>query len=140
MKTLSSLLFFSLTSFFSFSQVAATISTDTTKSQIFETVEVQAEFPGGDAALRKYLVDNIMMDSIVKFSDKEMYNKVYVRFVVNNNGHVEHATIDRASIYCPPCNTEALRVVRNMPKWTPGKVGGEPVSMYFRLPIIFSVQ
>ncbi|MEY4350294.1 MAG: hypothetical protein RL078_341 [Bacteroidota bacterium] len=140
MKTLSFLLFFLFTSLLAFSQVPATISTDTTNSQIFETVEVQAEFPGGIDAMRKFLVDNIIMDSIVKFSDKEMNNKVIVRFVVNKDGDVERAAIDRASTYCPPCNKEALRLVKSMPKWTPGKVGGEPVSMYFRLPIIFSVQ
>jgi protein TonB len=140
MKTLSFLLFFLFTSLLAFSQVPATISTDTTNSQIFETVEVQAEFPGGIDAMRKFLVDNIIMDSIVKFSDKEINNKVIVRFVVNKDGDVERAAIDRASTYCPPCNKEALRLVKSMPKWTPGKVGGEPVSMYFRLPIIFSVQ
>ena len=140
MKTFSFLLFFSLTSFLAFSQVPATISTDTTKSQIFDSVDVQAEFPGGVDALRKFLVDNINMDSILDFSDKEMHNKVIVRFVVNKDGDVERAAIDRASTYCPPCNKEALRLVESMPKWSPGKVNGLAVSMYFRLPIIFSVQ
>jgi protein TonB len=140
MKTLSFLLIFLCTIFLAFSQVPATISTDTTKSKIFETVDVQAEFPGGIDAMRKFLVDNIIMDSIVKFSDKEMNNKVIVRFVVNKDGDVERAAIDRASTYCPPCNKEALRLVESMPKWTPGIVNGQPVSMYFRLPIIFSVQ
>lgn len=140
MKTLCFLLFFSFTSFLAFSQVITVQTKDTTEAQIFETVEVQAEFPGGVDSLRKFLINNIKMDSIIEFSDKEMYNKVFVRFVVNKNGDIEHATIDRASTYCPPCNTEALRVVRNMPKWTPGKVGGEPVNMYYRLPLIFSID
>jgi protein TonB len=134
------LLFFSLTSFFSFSQVPNSISTDTTKSPIFETVDIDAEFPGGADSLRKYIIDNIMMDSIMDFSDKEMYNKVMVRFVVNRDGNVEQVEIDRAGDYCPPCNKEALRLVKSMPKWSPGMVKGEAVSMYFRLPIIFAVQ
>jgi protein TonB len=134
------LLFFSLTSFFSFSQVPNSISTDTTKPPIFETVDVEAEFPGGADSLRKYIIDNIMMDSIMDFSDKEMYNKVMVRFVVNRDGNVEQVAIDRAGDYCPPCNKEALRLVKSMPKWAPGMVNGEAVSMYFRLPIIFAVQ
>ena len=74
------------------------------------------------------------------FSDKEMYNKVMVRFVVNRDGNVEQVAIDRAGDYCPPCNKEALRLVKSMPKWAPGMVNGEAVSMYFRLPIIFAVQ
>jgi protein TonB len=134
------LLFFSLTSFFSFSQVPNSISTDTTKAPIFENVDVEAEFPGGADSLRKYIIDNIMMDSIMDFSDKEMYNKVMVRFVVNRDGNVEQVAIDRAGDYCPPCNKEALRLVKSMPKWAPGMVNGEAVSMYFRLPIIFAVQ
>jgi len=80
------------------------------------------------------------MDSILEFSDKEMHNKVYVRFVVNQYGDVDQVAIDRAGDYCPPCNTEALRLVRSMPKWSPGMVKGQAVAMYFRLPIIFSVQ
>jgi protein TonB len=133
-------LFFSLTSGFALSQAPTSISTDTTKAPIFETVDVDAEFPGGADSLRKYIFDNIMMDSILDFSDKEMYNKVIVRFVVNTAGNVERVTIDRAGDYCPPCNTEALRLVRSMPKWSPGMVNGQAVSMYFRLPIIFAVQ
>jgi protein TonB len=140
MKSFSFFLFFSLTSFFSFSQVPNSISTDTTKYPIFETVDVEAEFPGGADSLRKYIIDNIMMDSIMDFSDKEMNNKVMVRFVVNRDGNVEQVAIDSAGDYCPPCNKEALRLVRSMPKWAPGMVNGEAVSMYFRLPIIFAVQ
>jgi protein TonB len=140
MKTFSLLLFFSLTSFFAFSQVPASISTDTTKFQIFETVDVDAEFPGGADSLRKYIIDNIMMDSILEYSDKEMHNKVIVRFMVNKYGDIDQVAIDRAGDYCPPCNTEALRLVRSMPKWSPGMVKGQAVAMYFRLPIIFAVQ
>jgi protein TonB len=134
------LLFISLTSGFAFSQVPASISTDTTKFQIFETVDVDAEFPGGADSLRKYIIDNIMMDSILDFSDKEMHNKVIVRFMVNKYGDIDQVAIDRAGDYCPPCNTEALRLVRSMPKWSPGMVKGQAVAMYFRLPIIFAVQ
>ena len=116
------------------------MSTDTTNARIFETVDVEAEFPGGADSLRKFIFDNINMDSILEFSDKEMHNKVYVRFVVNQYGDVDQVAIDRAGDYCPPCNKEALRLIKSMPKWSPGIVDGRAVSMYFRIPIIFSVQ
>jgi protein TonB len=93
-----------------------------------------------DAWKATFIFDNINMDAILEFSDEEMHNKVYVRFVVNKDGDVEQVVIDRAGTYCPPCNKEALRLVKSMPKWTPGIVDGRAVSMYFRLPIIFSVQ
>ncbi len=140
LKSFSFLLFFSLTSVFAFSQVPPIQETDTTNARIFETVDVEAEFPGGADSLRKFIFDNINMVSIIEFSDKEMYNKVIVRFVVNQDGDVEQVEIDKAGTYCPPCNIEALRLVKSMPKWSPGKVKGEAVSMYFRLPIIFAVQ
>jgi len=140
MKSFSFFLFFSLTSGFALSQAPTSMSTDTTKATIFETVDVEAEFPGGADSLRKYIIDNIIMDSIMDFSDKEMYNKVMVRFVVNRDGNVEQVAIDRAGDYCPPCNKEALRLVKSMPKWSPGIVDGRAVLMYFRLPIIFAVQ
>jgi protein TonB len=113
---------------------------DTTKSQISAVFDVEAEFPGGIDSLRRYIIDNIRMDSIVEFSDKEMYNKVLVRFLVNKKGIIDHVVIIKAQDYCPPCNKEALRLVRSMPKWTPATLNGRAVSMYFRLPIIFSVQ
>lgn len=113
-------------------------TTDTNK--IYDIVEQDAEFPGGTDSLRRYIIDNIRMDSIIGFTDNNMYNKVFVRFVVNREGMIERATIDRAGDYCPPCNKEALRLVRSMPKWSPGLVNGQPVAMYFRLPIIFSIQ
>jgi protein TonB len=140
MKQVYILLFLSGLSAFAFGQEPTSILTDTTKAQIYETVDVEAEFPGGADSLRKYIIDNIMMDSILDFSDKEMHNKVIVRFMVNKYGDIDQVAIDRAGDYCPPCNIEALRLVRSMPKWTPAIENGQAVAMYFRLPIIFAVQ
>ena len=64
-------------------------------NQIYDIVEQDAEFPGGADSLRRYIIDNIRMDSIFEFSDKEMHNKVYVRFVVNQYGDVDQVAIDR---------------------------------------------
>ena len=140
MKPFSFFLFFSLTSVIAFSQVAAKEVSDTTKSQISAVFDIEAEFPGGTDSLRRYIIDNIRMDSIVEFSDKEMYNKVLVRFLVNKEGIIDHVVITKSEAYCPPCNKEALRLVRSMPKWTPATLNGRPVSMYFTLPITFAIQ
>jgi protein TonB len=130
MKTLSFLLFFLFTSFLALSQEPTVKEIDTTKNPIYSVVEEDAQF----------IADNINMHEVIGCGSEEFYSKVFVQFVINKEGCVEQAEIHKSTAYCPPCNIEALRVVRNMPKWTPGKVGGEPVSMYFRLPIIFSVQ
>jgi protein TonB len=140
MKTLSFLLFFLFTSFLALSQEPTVKEIDTTKNPIYSVVEEDAQFPGGQKALGQYIADNINMHEVIGCGSEEFYSKVFVQFVINKEGCVEQAEIHKSTAYCPPCNIEALRVVRNMPKWTPGKVGSEPVSMYFRLPIIFSVQ
>ena len=76
MKTFCLLFFFSFKSILAFSQVPAQKITDTNK--IYDIVEQDAEFPGGTDSLRRYIIDNIRMDSIIGFTDNDMYNKVFV--------------------------------------------------------------
>ena len=139
MKQIYALLFLLGLATYAHGQVPAA-NVDTTNSQISAVFDVEAEFPGGSDSLRRYIIDNIRMDSIIEFSDEEMYNKVHVRFLVTKDGSIENAIISKAGAYCPPCNQEALRLVRSMPNWTPATLNGRPVSMYFTLPIIFAVQ
>lgn len=113
---------------------------DTTNSQISAVFDVEAEFPGGLDALHKFIKDSINLTEVMEFSDEEMYNKVTVRFLVTKDGSIENPIISKAGAYCPPCNQEALRLVRSMPNWTPATLKGRPVAMYFTLPIIFAVQ
>lgn len=113
---------------------------DTTNSQISAVFDVEAEFPGGMEALNKFIQDNINLMEVIEFSDKEMYNKVHVRFLVTKDGSIENADILKAGAYCPPCNKEALRVVNSMPKWHPALRDGKPTATFVRLPIIFSIQ
>lgn len=139
MKQFYILLFLFGLSAFAFGQVPVT-NVDTTNSQISVVFDVEAEFPGGMDALHKFIKDSINLTEVMEFSDEEMYNKVTVRFIVAKDGSIENAIISKAGAYCPPCNQEALRLVRSMPKWSPGLFNGQPVAMYFRLPIIFSIQ
>ena len=64
--------------------------------------------------------------------------KVVVRFVVDEDGYVTHAEV--ISGIGSGCDEEALRVVSSMPKWQPGTQNGEPVRVYFTLPIMFKLQ
>jgi len=109
-------------------------------NQIYDIVDVDAEFPGGFDALNKFIRDNINLNEVIEFSQKEMYNKVFVQFVINKQGSVEDITIVKAGTHCPPCNKEAIRLVASMPQWTPGKVNGKAVSMHIALPLIVAVQ
>ncbi|MFM7006841.1 MAG: energy transducer TonB [Flavobacteriales bacterium] len=138
MKQIYALLFLLGLATYTHGQVPAA-NEDTTNSQISAVFDVEAEFPGGLDALHKFIKDSIDLTEVMEFSDEEMYNKVTVRFLVTKDGSIENAIISKAGAYCPPCNQEALRLVRSMPNWTPATLNGRPVSMFFSLPIIFAV-
>jgi protein TonB len=67
-------------------------------------------------------------------------NKVTVKFVVEKNGIITHVDVESATIKCPPCNKEAVRVIQAMPAWIPGYKYDRPVRVWIRIPIIFEVE
>ncbi|MBK8443334.1 MAG: energy transducer TonB [Sphingobacteriales bacterium] len=104
-----------------------------TKKTTYDVVELMPQFPGGDAELLKYLRSNIQYPEEAKRLKIE--GKVFVSFVVEKDGNIANAKVLRG--IGGGCNEEALRVIQNMPKWVPGLQGGEPVSVSFKLPIVF---
>lgn len=104
---------------------------------IFDVVDEQAEFPGGMAAMREYLKKNMMYPAIAK--DAGIEGKCYIRFIVNTDGSISDVRVLRGVSDCPQCDREALRVVKNMPKWAPGKVDGKAVRLNYTLPIVFKL-
>lgn len=66
--------------------------------------------------------------------------KCYVKFVVNANGSISNVSIERGVPGCPECDEEAVRVIRSMPPWTPGKMNGKSVRTWCRIPINFTLQ
>ena len=136
MKTILALTFLFIANFIYGQEPATKVDTN----QIYDIVDVDAEFPGGYEALNKFIRDNINLNEVIEFSDKELNNRVYVQFVVNKEGLVEDIKITKATTYCPPCNKEAIRLIASMPQWKPGKVNGKAVSMHITLPLIFDVQ
>ncbi len=106
------------------------------EQEIFIIVENMPEFPGGESALMEYLAKNTAYPPMAKESG--IQGTVYVRFVVEPDGSVSNVTIMRG--IGGGCDEEALRVVKNMPRWTPGKQRGKPVRVQFNLPIRFVLQ
>lgn len=106
------------------------------EEQIFMVVEAMPEFPGGEASLNKYLYENIKYPQMAKESG--IQGRVFVTFVVEKNGEVTDVRVLRG--IGGGCDEEAIRVVQNMPKWTPGKQRGKPVRVQFNLPIKFTLQ
>ena len=99
-------------------------------------VEQQAEFPDGIQALYKWLGNNIKYPTVCR--ENGIQGKVVVRFVVEKNGQVTNAQVVRE--VHDLLNEEALRVVKQMPKWKPGKQSGNAVRSYFTLPIKFALE
>lgn len=104
--------------------------------KIFTAVEQQAQFPGGQAALMKFLNNNLKYPERAQQNDIE--GRVTVRFVVNADGSIEQVSIAKG--VDKDLDAEAVRVVKKMPKWQPAKNNGVTVRSYFMLPVVFKLQ
>lgn len=105
------------------------------KEEIFTHVEQMPEFPGGQTELMKYLYDRIKYPVIAQ--EQGIQGTVVLRFVVGKDGSVSDVQVQRS--LDPSCDKEAVRVVKSMPKWVPGKQNGRPVLVYFTLPVRFKL-
>ena len=109
---------------------------DEIETQIFTVVENEPEFPGGMEALYKYLAQNIKYPQLAR--DNGITGKVYVTFVVERDGSIANPKVLRD--IGGGCGAEAIRVVKAMPKWTPGKQRGKAVRVQFNLPVNFNLK
>jgi len=99
------------------------------------TIEEQPIYQGGEKALLKYLHDNIKYPAIARESCIE--GTVYVEFVIGKDGAITGANIKRG--IGGGCNEEALKLVKAMPKWKPGRYEGKAVKVKYTLPIKFKL-
>jgi len=106
------------------------------EGEIFMIVEEMPEFPGGPEALQRYLSQSVRYPVIAQ--ENGIQGRVYIQFVINQNGEVTNATILRG--VDPSLDREALRVVEAMPKWKPGKQRNRPVRVSYTVPINFVLQ
>lgn len=106
------------------------------EAPIFTVVESMPEFKGGMPELYKYLGNNIKYPVMAKESG--IQGKVYVTFVVERDGSITDVRVLRG--IGGGCDEEAVRVVQDMPNWTPGKQRGKPVRVQYNLPVRFTLQ
>lgn len=98
-------------------------------------VEQKPSFPGGDAAMYKWLNDNIIYPAAA--SEEGVQGKVTVQFIVEKDGSISHVQVVRGKH--PALDAEAARVIRKMPRWTPGRNNGQPVRVTYHLPVQFKL-
>lgn len=113
------------------------VSTVPEKQIIEKWVEVMPSFVGGDAALKKYLQSKITMDS--RDVEIGISGKVIIQFYVDIDGSIKEAKVVKDGAG-GSCAARALAIVKNMPKWNPGKQGNKPVRVYYSIPISFQVK
>lgn len=102
----------------------------------FNIIEDPAEFPGGDRALYKFISNAVKYPVIAQ--ENGIQGKVYVKFVVNQQGKVSNCQVLRG--VDPSLNNEALRVINSLPDFKPGKQRGKPVKVFYNAVINFTLQ
>jgi periplasmic protein TonB len=112
------------------------IEVEESKKEVFTIVEEMPSFPGGEAERNKFLAENIQYPQ--QATENGIQGTVYVSFVVDSKGNVTDVKILRG--IGGGCDEEALRVVKMMPKWHPGKQNGKNVRVLFNMPIYFKLQ
>lgn len=105
-------------------------------NRVYDVVEQMPSFPGGISGLRTYLNQNTRYPAVAQ--ENGVQGRVVVSFVVGKDGHISDVTVLRS--VDPSLDKEAIRVVRNMPRWTPGKQGGEPVKVRYNVPVSFRLN
>jgi periplasmic protein TonB len=103
--------------------------------EVFIVVEEMPSFPGGNSVLLKYISDHLVYPAIA--AENNIEGKVTIQFCVTPKGGVDRVTILRG--VDPELDAEAIRVVKSLPKFNPGKQGGVPVPVWFQVPITFQL-
>lgn len=117
--------------------VVNTVVNDTQQdNKPYITAEEMPKFPGGDKALLEYIRNNLKYPESAYKAKKEGH--VIVTFVVDADGSITNTEVIRR--FDPDCDAEAERIVKDMPKWTPGKDKGVAVPVYYSLPVVFRLK
>ena len=104
--------------------------------KVYEKAEVMPEFPGGEQAMMDFVAKNVKYPK--EAMEKEISGRVLVSFVVEKDGSINETEVVKG--IGGGCDEEAVRVVKAMPKWKPGKEKGKAVRVSFMLPIVFKLQ
>lgn len=103
---------------------------------VFQVVETMPSFPGGDQALFKFLGENVKYPVIAQ--ENGIQGRVICQFVVNRDGSIVDVEVVRP--VDPSLDKEAIRVIKSMPAWSPGKQRGKSVRVKYTLPVNFKLQ
>lgn len=129
------LLFFLILGFTTLTTARAQ-NTDTPCGKVYQVVEQMPQFPGGPAAMMKFIADSLRYPSIA--CENRIEGRVIVKFVVDCEGNILNPLVVWS--VDPLLDREAIRLVKLMPKWTPGTQNGKPVNVIGLVPVIFKLH
>jgi protein TonB len=112
------------------------VEEEVVEQEIFHIVEEMPAFPGGEAKLMEYVGKNIKYPQIAR--ETGIQGRVFIGFVVEPDGSVSNVKLLRG--IGGGCDEEAMRVVKSMPKWKPGKQRGKAVRVSYQIPVFFKLQ
>ncbi len=105
-------------------------------NKVFTAVEQMPQFPGGEAALMKYISDHLKYPPVAM--ENNIQGRVVIQFVVTKTGKIGEVKVARSKD--PDLDNEAVRVVKTLPDFIPGKMNGQSVNVWYTLPITFKLQ
>lgn len=105
-------------------------------SKVYEKADQMPIFPGGDEALMNFISSSVNYPKTAK--DNGIQGKTFISFIVEKDGSVAKAVVEKG--FDPECDGEALKCVKSMPKWQPGKNKGNPVRVKMVMPFTFKLQ
>ena len=115
---------------------ASALQGDVRKSKVYDAVEQMPEFPGGVEEMMNYLSQNIHYP--VNAAKNNVEGRVVLQFVVEKDGQIGEVMVARS--VDPELDAEAVRVVKSMPNFIPGRQDGKPVAVWYTIPIFFKLQ
>ena len=101
-------------------------------------VDEEAEFPGGYPAMMAFIQKNLVFPETA--IENGVQGKCFLRFVVSVNGTISSVQVTKGVPDCPDCDKAAIKAIRSMPNWKPGKLNGRSVSSYCSIPINFAIE
>ena len=107
------------------------------KDEVFMIVEEMPEFPGGELEMRRYIAEHVIYPQDAKAQKQQ--GKAFVTFIIDTNGNVKDVKIARGTGY-ESIDNEAVRVVKSLPQFKPGRQRGQTVNVSFTVPINFQLN
>lgn len=117
-------------------QVQEEVKEEEAPQEVFVVVEEMPTFPGGEPALMQFINSNIQYPEIAK--ENNIQGRVILKFCVTYKGGVDQVQVLKG--VDPSLDNEAIRVIKMLPAWKPGKQGGKPVNVWYNVPVVFQLK